>query len=81
MSDCDSEPQYDPEGRWLIDCEEYRGLVRVMIRARAAVRAARPNGDGSVRVPPRAAGELRECLQEFGMIDQARRLPCRLRMG
>ncbi len=66
------------DDRWVIDHSEYLGLVKVLVRARAVVRSARANGDGSVRVPPRAAGDLRECLREFAAIDQARRMPCRL---
>lgn len=76
----DDAPEYaaDLDDRWIIDHAEYLGLVKVLIRARAVVRSAQPNGDGSVRVPPRAAGDLRACLQEFGAIDQARRIPCRM---
>lgn len=66
------------DDRWVIDHREYLGLVRVLVRARAVAKSARPNGDGSVRVPPRAAVELRECLQEFAMMDKARRMPCRM---
>jgi hypothetical protein len=69
----------DYDDRWVIDQAEYMGLVKVLVRARAVVRAFQKNGDGSVRVPPRAAGDLRVCLQEFAGIDQARRMPCRLR--
>lgn len=82
MPDPDGEPLLCGaiEDRWVIDQEEYMGLVKVLVRARAVVRAARANGDGSVRVPPRAAGDLRECLKEFAAVDQARRMPCRMRV-
>lgn len=70
----------DLDDRWVIDQEEYLGLVKVLVRARAVVRSAQPNGDGSVRVPPRAAGDLRECLKEFAAVDQARRMPCRTKL-
>lgn len=68
----------DVDDRWIIDHREYLGLVGVLVRARAVVRSYRKNGDGSVRVPPRAAGDLRACLKEFAAIDQARRIPCRI---
>lgn len=70
----------DFDDRWVIDQREYMGLVGVLIRARAVVRSFQANGDGSVRIPPRAAGDLRVCLQEFAGIDQARRMPCRLKV-
>lgn len=65
------------DDRWVIDHREYIGLVRVLIRARAVARSFQRNGDGSVRVPPRAAGDLRACLREFKWIDTERRMPCR----
>lgn len=80
--DADPEPMSaaDLDDRWVIDQEEYMGLIGVLIRARAVVRSYQSNGDGSVRIPPRAAGDLRVCLKEFAGIDQARRMPCRLRL-
>lgn len=82
MSDPDDEPLLcgDLDDRWVIDQQEYLGLVKVLVRARAVVRSAKANGDGSVRVPPRAAGDLRECLREFAAVDQARRMPCRMKL-
>lgn len=82
--DPDAEPEplmaADLDDRWVIDQAEYLGLVGVLVRARAVVRSYQANGDGSVRIPPRAAGDLRVCLQEFAGIDQARRMPCRLKL-
>ena len=68
----------DFDDRWVIDHKEYLGLVTVLVRARAVVRSFQRNGDGSVRIPPRAAGDLRVCLEEFKAVDENRRMPCRL---
>lgn len=80
-NDPDDEPTCptDCEGRWVIDEEEYLGLVKILVRARAAVKSFKPIGDGAVRVPPRAASDLQHAMQEFAPIDQARRQPCRLK--
>lgn len=80
-SDPDDEPVYasDVEGRWVIDEEEYLGLVKILVRARAVVKSYRKIGDGAVRIPPRAASDLQHTLQEFAAVDQARRQPCRLK--
>lgn len=67
-----------PTDRWVIDHSEYMGLVKTLVRARAVVRAMQPLGNGSVRVPPRAAADLRTTLEDFAAVDQARREPCRL---
>jgi hypothetical protein len=67
------------DDRWVIDHEEYLGLVKVLVRARAVVKSFKRIGDGAVRIPPRAASDLRETLQEFAQVDQARRNPCRLK--
>jgi hypothetical protein len=67
------------DDRWVIDHAEYLGLVKVLIRARAVVRSFQRNGDGSVRIPPRAAGDLRVVLKEFSWIDQTRGMPCRVK--
>lgn len=80
--DRDSEPEFDGDlsTKWIIDQREYMGLVSVLVRARAAVKAMRPTGDGSAKVPPRAVSELRGCLEVFEEIDANRRMPCQLRL-
>jgi hypothetical protein len=80
--DRDAEPEFDGDmsTKWIIDQREYMGLVSVLVRARAAVAAMKPIGDGSARVPPRAVSELRGCLDVFEKIDANRRMPCPLRL-
>ena len=81
MSSKDDESMWcsSVDDRWVIDHEEYLGLVKVLVRARAVVKSFKRIGDGAVRIPPRAASDLRETLQEFAQVDQARRNPCRLK--